>query len=328
MAASDLQAVYLITGTDLPKIALALRRLRARFDEGSIEQLVAESASGADVVSAVNALGLFGGGERLVVVEGIERWKKDDVEVAIGYLDGPTPGAVLALVGDPSRLSGLEAACGRVGSVLRYDLPLRKGRRSNVPDYVAWVADQFDRLGIAPGRDVAQRLVELVGEDVIALQCEIDKLTTWSAGERLGVGDVERLAVPTSEENVFAIGDAWGNRDESAALIACEEALLHEEPFRIAGRLSDHARGVRAVQRLLEEDMGAREIAQRLGLKEFPARKRAAQAANFSIDELEHAIVRLATLDHALKGGSRLDPVLELERAVADATSPSEHPVP
>src|SRR4029453_13866246 len=97
-----LRPVYLMTGNDRPKVVRALRRLRARFGDESVEQLTAESASGPDAVAACNALGLFAGGEggRLVVVEGVERWRKADAEAMPGYLG--TPG--------PVRLSRLSAA--------------------------------------------------------------------------------------------------------------------------------------------------------------------------------------------------------------------------
>ena len=55
-------------------------------------------------------------------------------------------------------------------------------------------------------------------------------------------------------------------------------------------------------------------------MKEYPARKLSRQAERFSIDELRDATVRLARLDHALKGGSKLAPELELQLAVADVT--------
>jgi hypothetical protein len=42
------------------------------------------------------------------------------------------------------------------------------------------------------------------------------------------------------------------------------------------------------------------------------------QAENFSEEELRDAAVRLAELDHALKGGSRLSGDLELERALVE----------
>ena len=49
-----------------------------------------------------------------------------------------------------------------------------------------------------------------------------------------------------------------------------------------------------------------------------------AQAANFDVDELRDAVMRLAELDLALKGGSRLAGDLELERALVEITRRAE----
>ena len=56
---AELLSVYLITGTDRPKVTRALRRLRDRVGEDATEHLSAHEASGEDVVAACNALGLF-----------------------------------------------------------------------------------------------------------------------------------------------------------------------------------------------------------------------------------------------------------------------------
>jgi DNA polymerase III delta subunit len=56
----------------------------------------------------------------------------------------------------------------------------------------------------------------------------------------------------------------------------------------------------------------------------FYVEKLFAQARNYTADELRDAVVRLAELDHALKGGSRLAPDLELERALIEITRPRE----
>jgi len=56
----------------------------------------------------------------------------------------------------------------------------------------------------------------------------------------------------------------------------------------------------------------------------FYVQKLYEQAANYTSDELRDAIVRLAALDLALKGASRLAPELELERALVEITRPAE----
>src|SRR5688572_33250299 len=88
-------------------------RLRERFGAESVELLSADTAGGDDAVAACNALGLFAGdGGRLVVVSGVERWRKADAEAVATYLREPAPGAVLALVAEDAlkigRASGRE----------------------------------------------------------------------------------------------------------------------------------------------------------------------------------------------------------------------------
>ena len=124
MSAEPLLPAYLLTGNDRPKIVRALRRLRTRFGDESVEQLAGDASSGADAVAACNALGLFAGGEggRLVVVEGVERWRKADVEAITAYLADPVPGAVLALVaGEALRSDALAKAVEGPGKVLAFD---------------------------------------------------------------------------------------------------------------------------------------------------------------------------------------------------------------
>jgi DNA polymerase III delta subunit len=320
MAADVLQPVYLLAGSDRPKIVRALRRLRSRFPDESVETLAAPPASGEDAVAACNALGLFADGGRLVVVEGVETWRAADVESVAAYLADSSPGAVLALwAHETPKSSALADLVAKHGRVLAYDVP-----RPRSPS--AWVAGEFKRLGVEVEADAARTLVDIVGDDVLTLASEIEKIATWAAGTTVGTREIEAIAVPAREVEAWAVTDAWGARDLPAAIAACEASLEKREPFSIAVSLASHVGRVRAAQLLAEEGLGAREIAKRLGLRsEFPARKALAHSENYSREELDAAIVRLAELDAAIKGASRLSGELELERAIADVTR-SRHP--
>ncbi len=322
---ADLKPVYLIRGSDAPKVALAVRRLRGRFDAASVDDVAAgregEGATGDDVVGMLNALGLFGG-QRLVIVRDIEQWKKNDVEAVARYLAEPAPGSVLALVGTPSRNSSVEESCKTHGDVLRYDVPTRpRGRRL---DHAAWVQAQFERLGTSVDRDTAAVLVATVGEDTFALEGEVDKLVTWSDGEDVSPRDVLALAADAHEASDFALADCWGARDVEGALTACETLVHHRsvDPFRLAVRLAGHIGRVRGAQRLGEQGAGTRDVMKALGINEYPAKKAIGHASKYSEDELDEAAVTLARLDYELKGGSRLDGSLLLERAILSLTNP------
>jgi len=319
MADDELRPVYLLLGSDRPKITRALARLRARFGPEGVETLAASSASAEDVVAALNSLGLVGSG-RLVVVEGVEAWKKADTEALGAYLAGPAPGAVVALaVAEPLKDSGLAALVRKHGEILEYDIPKPK-------DPSVWVRSEFRRLGVQADDEAARRLVDIVGDDVTILAAEVDKLATWAGAEPVGAPEVERLAVPAAADAPsWVLSDAWGNRGVGDVLSACEADLDRGvEPFLIAVRLASQVALVRGTQALSSEGLGTKEIASRLKKHEFRVRKALAHAERHSREELDAAVVRLAELDAALKGASRLSAELELERALIDVTRAPE----
>jgi DNA polymerase III subunit delta len=312
MSDKPLLPVYLLTGGDRPKIRVALSRLKARFGNEATQVLSAENASGDEAVSELNALGLFAdGGGRLVVVEGVERWKTADAEAVAVYLTEPVPGAVLALVTEePLKGSALPGLVGKVGQVLTYDAPKPK-------DLPGWVRARLEDHGTKVDAEAARALIEIVGDDTGALAAEADKIAAWAGGDPVGRREVELLAVPAQEASAWAVTDAWGARDLPRALAACQDDLEHGiEPFVVAVRLAAQVGLVRAGQALAEEGLNSRDIAKRLRKHEFRVRKALGHAGNYSRDELDAAVVRLAELDAALKGASRLAGELELERAV------------
>jgi DNA polymerase III subunit delta len=290
--ATELKPVYLITGGDRPKIQRALRRLRDRIGEDAVELLSASDAGGEDAVAACNSLGLLGGGRRLVIVEEVERWKAADAKAVAAYLTSPAPDTVLALVAaELKKDSALAKACAKAGDLLVFDV---------------------------------------VGEDPEELATEVDKISTWAGGDPVGVHEVEQLAAGCAEIPGYELTDAWGRRDLSAALTACQTLLersgdsVSRTVSSLIGLLVSHVGRVRDCQLLADEGLSSREAASRMKRHPFYVEKLFAQSRNYGPDELREAVVRLAELDHAVKGGSRLAVELELERALIDITRPRE----
>ena len=324
---AELKSAYLLTGTDRPKVAVALRRLRDRIGRDATESLSAFEASGDEVVAACNALGLFATERRLVVVEDVERWKPPDVKAVTGYLTSPAPTTVLALVAaELKRDAPLMKAVAAAGEVLAYDLPQR-GKKADVP---AWVEKQFAARGAKVERGACRLLVELVGDDLDELTGEVEKLVAWAAGAEVGEREIADLVAPRAETPPFALTDAWGRREVGGVLEALELMLERsgESPrdtlARVAALLTSHVARVAECQSLAAEGLPARAAADRLKRNAFYVRKLYEQASNYSSDELRDAVVRLAGLDLALKGASRLGPELEVERALVEITRRAE----
>ena len=331
MADAPDQPVYLLTGSDRPKIHHALERLRGHFAPEAVETVSAVDTSGDAAVALCNAGSLFGDA-RLVVVEQVDGvrggaenrlrggWKAADVDAVVAYLAGPAPDTVLALVGeDVKKTTALAKACAKAGSILEFSVAKK--------DLQGWVASRFADRGVRAEPDACAVLLQLVGDDVDALASEVDKLATWAAGEPIGEREVTALAAPMADLPVYELTDAWAAREPARALEVTERLFEQESKqrretaARLAGALGGHLARLRAIKRLAAAGKGPKEAAATLKLHPFYASKVFAQAEGFSNEELEDAVVRLAELDGALKGQSRLTPDLEVQRTLVALTS-------
>ena len=329
MADAPDKPVYLLTGSDRPKIETALARLRGHFVPEAIDLVSAIDNSGESAVALCNSGSLFGDA-RLVVVEDVDGrrdaeqrrkggWKAADIEAVGAYLTNPAPATVLALVGeDVRKTTALWKACAKAGQILEFAVA-----KKNVQ---AWVAEQFRQRGVQAEPEAAAALVQLVGDDPQALAAEVDKLATWAAGEPVGEREVLALAAPFGEEPLYVLTDALGTRD-GASVIALSEAIFERDDrsrrdlaARMAGAMAGHVARLATLKRFAGLGVGSKDAAAELGMHPFRAQKLSEQAEGFSAEELNDAVVRLAELDGALKGQSRLAADLEVQRALVDLT--------
>ena len=295
----------------------------------SVEHVSALEVSGDDAVGLCNARSLFGEARLVLVTEvdgvKVERgrrggWKAADAEAVASYLASPAPATVLGLVAEELKSSSaLWKACAKAGQVLAFDVP--KGKLQG------WVADQLRQRGVRAEPDAVAALIALVGDDLQRLKMEVDKIATWAGGEPVGEREVEALVASSVEVPIYELTEAWSVRD-TARVLALSEAYFERErqrrdgAARLAGALAGHLGRLRALKSLAAEGVPPKEAAERLKLHPFRTQKLYGQAEGFSQEELDDAVLRLAALDGALKGQSKLNPDLEVQRTLVELSRP------
>lgn len=235
---------------------------------------------------------------------GKHRRPRTNREMLEGYLESPCPTGVLILeCRSFMKTTKLYKMADKIGRILSCETP----KRWELP---GWITNHAERvLGCKLEYAVADRLADLVGEQLGLLHSELEKLATYVAPRKfIGVADVDNLVGASREEKVFAITDAIARRDAGKALALWEQVLATDRnaPYRAIGGLAFGFRKLTEARRLLDQGAPLAEAAKAIkpwGAKpaELPDLKR--QIGRFSLRQWQDHLVQLLRIDAGAKSG-------------------------
>ncbi len=269
---------------------------------------------------------------RLVILRGIERLEKggddDDrgksksspSDALAEYASKPSPTTCMILVG--TKVDGRRklATVAKKTGIIVDCLPLR-------PNMLPlFVREEAKRRGHPIAGDVADALVDLVGNELASLIDAIERLSLY-------VGAQDGKGAEITEDAVIAciarvrVGSVWGLSDAVAARDRATALKLLNENFDardrglpLHGLLASSIRKMLKLRALLEAGASTDEAAKLAGFPPFKAQEAARQAKRFPPGELERAVAIFAEADLALKGSKR-PPLIVLEEAIIRLTS-------
>lgn len=305
-----LKPAYFFYGGDDVKIGAARKRLaeRAKQEGAALEQFRGDACSPGAVAQAISMPSLLGG-SRIVLADGVSRWKAADVGPVADAIEAmPPPGevaggqdTVVVLIGEKKPLVALERAVECVGGEVReFKAPSAKA----LPK---WLAQQAEALGVEIDADAAQLMVDMVGaERPRYLISELEKLATFAGpGGRVTRDDVVTLGTGESVPKVFALSDAVLVEDTQRAVTLARELLDAGE--RPQGIIFSLVRSLSQAQHASAALAAGGDVAGELKISPWLAGKVADAARLRGEDSLEDALRQLARLDRDTKGGNALD---------------------
>ncbi len=288
-------------------VAAVVEAARAADPATMVEQHVAVEMSAGHLLGAVSPA-LFGG-PRVVAVLGGQDARKDLAEAILGYVAAPEPDVTLVVthaggVKGKALVDGLRKA----GAIV-VEVPKPKYER----DQVAFVTDEFRRLGARVGVDVATLLIGAVGSGTRDLAAACQQLVADTGG-RVGVADVKRYYRGRAEVNGYEISDAVMSGNLAAALEALRWALhTGLDPVPIADAL---AAGVRNVARVAAAGRGdPKAVAGAVGMHWFQVKKVQGWVPHWSPDAIVAATRIVGACNVDVRGGVD-DRAYALESAV------------
>ena len=299
--------VYLLLGDDEERKSRGVDKLRAGR---AVDAYDASEISPETLVSACNSLSLFGEGP-FVVLKDLDSWNAAQKAVIVDYLKNPSPGSDLLLLG--KRLGARERLLSAVknsGEVHTFDQPTGKA-------LVRWLVGHAKRLDLDLPEDVAEDLANRCSGDKMRLLQETEKLSLYVGDGTATHEDLAALCPPDVQSNIFAFVDslAAGERDRALALL---EDLIGtgEPPLRLTFMIRRQFQLIARARALIERGIPRKEIASRLKVPPFVARKLEEQGGQLDKENLERALGLVQDLESGLKGGSYLSDELQVEMTV------------
>jgi len=162
----------------------------------------------------------------------------------------------------------------------------------------SWAKQFSNSLGIDLTGEALDFLISNCGLDLWRFDCEIRKLADFSAGKRvISKSQVEELAVPNVNYNIFSLTDALAKKNKKKALEALYTALDNgEKPTELLGLLAWQIRNLLRFKSNPDKSSD-------LKLHPFVLEKIRESARFFSVGELKAILSKIIDLDLAFKTG-------------------------
>ncbi len=323
--AGQLRPVYLLVGEERHLGDQVVRALKEATMAGGMaglneDQLNAGDADADAVLSAARTLPMMAP-RRWVLVRNLERWdseaKKQSLDRLAEYADKPAPTTVLVLLGPKlDKRRRLVNLARKQGWLVTCESP----KRAELP---RWVTQRAKERGNTISFAVADLLAELSGPELGPLADALERVCLYvGEGAEVTEAAVAECVVRVRSATVWELVGAVGARNVGGALAALDEVFdPQDRGLRLVGVLAWATRQLLKFEAALRQGADPQRAAQAAGAPPFKARELAQQVRAVPRAVLETWLERLAELDLALKGGSKLPPRAILERGLIDLCS-------
>ncbi len=167
-----------------------------------------------------------------------------------------------------------------------------------------WISNEVKARGGQIAGHAANLLATNVGNDMVALDNEVEKLVLYRGEELIRASDVSLLSPYTADANIFELVDAIGNRNTKKAATLLQQSLNDgAEPFYLFAMVVRQFRLLIQTKACSDQGKKAEAISKLVGMPPFVARKMYKQCQYFSFKELKQIYQHLLEIESGVKTG-------------------------
>jgi len=266
----------------------------------NLQVFYADEAGAEEIVEAARSVP-FMAERRLVIVRRTELFRKVEQEKFLSYLDNPVASTYLIFVAtDVNFRYPLFSRIRKEGTAV-YFSPLRDNR------VVPWLLATAREMGLKISHEACAYLHQIVGNSLMELYSELEKLSIRYGHEPVGIEKVRQMATKMRAYSIFELTDHISAKDCKKALETLRKLLEQggkDSALSILGMLNRQFRLLWRVK-FMKARGAQKDIPQALGIPPFLARKLIIQVDNWSEAELREFLGNLCLVDSRLKSGSQ-----------------------
>jgi len=239
------------------------------------------------------------------------------VDNSVDKRRGLWKGYVLPATGDhvERRIDGLEALL-KAGVLKQETLTAPDAKM--LP---GWLQARARTRQIAIEGNAVTLLCDFAGANLRQLDNELEKLALYADGRPITVQDVRTMVADVSEELIWSLTDALGQRQGANAMRALRELRRGDQnPIYLVTMIARQYRMLIEIKSVLGAGQNNPDaIAKQLGYGAYPVKKAMQLVPQYTYAELEDALDRLLEVDMAMKTGADQD--TELDIVIADLSA-------
>jgi len=257
---------------------------------------------GEDIEGVMDSLGTlpFLAEKRVVLIKEDNGFSDKFAETMLTYLSRPADTSVLVLSsGGPFKKSKYYHKLACLVNVIKADKPAPVTIKG-------WIRAFFKKEGIEISPKAVELIVESKGTDVVAVRSELEKLVSFSGGERIEDTHVEQLVGRSVTEAVFRLVDAVNARDTEWAFSVLKDLYdQKKQAHEIIGYLAWYIRAIQKVVLLSRRGAGPEGMAGELGFPPWRVKKFISQAEKYPVSRINRWVSLLLETDRDIKTGRK-----------------------
>ena len=222
-----------------------------------------------------------------------------DLKRLEGWLANPSDFCVTLFIAPYEKLDERK----KITKVMKEKSVLLHAETPKENDLAVWIRNEVKQQGVQITDDAVDKLVEMVGANMLQLQLEIEKMSLYLGGEnQITVPLVEELVAKTLEHDAFKMLNAYLTRNTTEALQIYHDLLRQkEEPIMLVGLLASNIRTMSNVYFLQKKGYHPTQISKQLKIHPYRVKLMLENRNRPSEDRLLKVLKNLSEIDLQLK---------------------------